>query len=75
MQQALMGEPHVLGVAQIGSDLRVLTDTRDDSGDSLRERVLATDPNAHIEPVAANLEDVFVASTHKSGEPAAEKAA
>ena len=63
MQQALAGEAHVIGVAQIGEDLRVLTDLRNDAGDWLRERVHATDPNAHIEPVAPNLEDVFVAST------------
>ena len=66
MQQELAGDPHVVGVAQIGEDLRVLTDLRNDAGDWLRERVLASDPNAHIEPVAPNLEDVFVASTRKS---------
>jgi ABC-2 type transport system ATP-binding protein len=65
MQRELAGEPRVLGVAQIGADLRVLTDRRDDSGEWLRERVHATDPSAHIEPVAPNLEDVFVASTRK----------
>ena len=74
MQQALAGEAHVIGVAQIGEDLRVLTDLRNDAGDWLRERVHATDPNAHIEPVAPNLEDVFVASTRKP-KPAMEKAA
>ena len=74
MQQALAGEAHVIGVAQIGEDLRVLTDLRNDAGDWLRERVHATDPNAHIEPVAPNLEDVFVASTRKP-KPAIEKAA
>ena len=74
MQQAVAGEAHVIGVAQIGEDLRVLTDLRNDAGDWLRERVHATDPNAHIEPVAPNLEDVFVASTRKP-KPAMEKAA
>jgi len=74
MQQALAEEPHVIGVAQIGEDLRVLTDLRNDAGDWLRERVHATDPDAHIEPVAPNLEDVFVASTRKSKVPM-EKAA
>jgi ABC-2 type transport system ATP-binding protein len=74
MQQTLASDPHVIGVAQIGADLRVLTDRRDDSGDWLAERVHAVDPNAKIERVDANLEDVFVASTRK---PAAsqEKAA
>jgi ABC-2 type transport system ATP-binding protein len=74
VQQALAEEPHVIGVAQIGEDLRVLTDLRNDAGDWLRERVHATDPNANIEPVAPNLEDVFVASTRKA-KPAIEKAA
>ena len=74
MQHELAGEPHVIGVAQIGEDLRVLTDRRDDSGEWLRDRVRATDPNAHIQPVASNLEDVFVASTHKPAQ-AAERAA
>ena len=74
MQQAVAGEAHVIGVAQIGEDLRVLTDLRNDAGDWLRERVHATDPHAHIEPVAPNLEDVFVASTRKP-KPAMEKAA
>jgi ABC-2 type transport system ATP-binding protein len=74
VQQALAEEPHVIGVAQIGEDLRVLTDLRNDAGDWLREHVHATDPNANIEPVAPNLEDVFVASTRKA-KPAMEKAA
>jgi ABC-2 type transport system ATP-binding protein len=74
MQQALSGQEHVLGVAQIGSNLRVLTDRRDDAGEWLRERLRAIDPSAHIEPVTPNLEDVFVASTYK-GAPKTEKAA
>jgi len=74
VQQALSGQPHVLGVAQIGSSLRVLTDRRDDSGEWMLERVRATDPNAQVEPVASNLEDVFVAATRKPASTA-EKAA
>jgi ABC-2 type transport system ATP-binding protein len=74
MQQALAEEPHVIGVAQIGEDLRVLTDLRNDAGDWLRQRVHATDPDAHVEPVSPNLEDVFVASTHQR-KPAVGKAA
>ncbi|HKE48113.1 MAG TPA: ABC transporter ATP-binding protein [Rhodanobacteraceae bacterium] len=74
MQQALAGETHVIGIAQIGSDLRVLTDLRDDSLEWLRQRVSAIDAHAHVEPVASNLEDVFVASTRKQ-RAALEKAA
>ena len=69
MQQALAKDPHVIGVAQIGADLRVLTDRCDDDGKTIAERVHATDPNAHIEHVDANLEDVFVASTRKPVAP------
>ncbi|HEY6894550.1 MAG TPA: ABC transporter ATP-binding protein [Rhodanobacteraceae bacterium] len=69
LQQALAADSHVIGVAQIGEDLRVLTDLRNDAGDWLRERVRATDPAARIEPVAPNLEDVFVASTRTSRPP------
>jgi len=74
VQQALASEEHVLGVAQIGSSLRVLTDRRDDDGSWLRERVRGIDAQARIEPVAANLEDVFVAATRKHPQ-AAEKTA
>jgi ABC-2 type transport system ATP-binding protein len=62
MQQALARQAHVLGVAQIGASLRVLTDRRDDGG-WLRERARAVEADAVVEPVAANLEDVFVAAT------------
>jgi ABC-2 type transport system ATP-binding protein len=66
MQKALAGDTHVLGAAQIGSDLRVLIDRRDDDADWLRDRVHAIDPAAEVELVAPNLEDVFVASTRKN---------
>ncbi|MBO9662310.1 ABC transporter ATP-binding protein [Dokdonella sp.] len=70
VQLALAREAHVLGVAQIGSSLRVLTDRRD-GADWLRERVRAIDADAEVEAVAANLEDVFVAATRKSAVEAA----
>ncbi|HVV95955.1 MAG TPA: ABC transporter ATP-binding protein [Rhodanobacteraceae bacterium] len=63
MQKALAGDAHVLGAAQIGDDLRVLIDRRDGEAEWLRDRVHAIDPAAEVEPVAPNLEDVFVAST------------
>jgi ABC-2 type transport system ATP-binding protein len=74
MQKALAGDTHVLGAAQIGSDLRVLIDRRDDDAAWLRDRVRAIDPAAQVEPVAPNLEDVFVAST-RSDRAHPEKAA
>ncbi len=71
MQQALVAQPHVLGVAQIGSSLRVLTDRRDDGG-WLQARAGAVEAAALVEPAAPNLEDVFVAATR--ARPAAEAA-
>jgi len=73
VQDAIINDAHVLGVAQIGSNLRVLTDRRDDGG-ALRDRAHAIDPQAKIETVAPNLEDVFVAATRKRAADA-EKAA
>ncbi len=62
MQQALSALPHVLGVAQIGASLRVLTDRRDD-GNWLDSKVRAVETEARVEPTSPNLEDVFVAAT------------
>ena len=67
LQQALLAEQHVLGVAQIGASLRVLSDRRD-GADWLRARVQAIAPDARVEPIAANLEDVFVAATRRRPE-------
>jgi len=74
LQDALIKDERVLGVAQIGSSLRVLTDRRDDGG-WLRDRVRSIDAKAEVENVAPNLEDVFVASTHKRAQATEEKAA
>ena len=63
VQQALAQAPAVLGVAQIGSSLRVLLERRAGGAGWLRTQVHGIDPNATIEPVGANLEDVFVAAT------------
>ncbi len=63
LQQALAREPHVIGVAQIGASLRVLTDRRDDGvawlASTLHERGL----EANVDDTPPNLEDVFVAAT------------
>ena len=63
LQQALANEPHVLGVAQIGASLRVLTDRKEDGVDWLRDAMKKVGIDAAIEPTEANLEDVFVAVT------------
>jgi len=63
VQQALAQAPAVLGVAQIGSSLRVLLERRAGGAGWLRTQVQEIDAKATIEPVGANLEDVFVAAT------------
>ena len=50
----------IFGVAQIGTDLRVLAAP---AIDEAALRGLANEPGVEIETVAPNLEDVFVAAT------------
>lgn len=70
--RALAALPGVLSVAQIGTELRVLCG-EGAADTAVLAQVLATaDPQASIEPVAPNLEDVFVSATRGRGrEPAA----
>jgi ABC-2 type transport system ATP-binding protein len=72
-ERALRATPGVLGVAQIGTDLRVLAEP------ALDEAALRGIASAHglqaIERVAPNLEDVFVAATRARPRPAAKDAA
>lgn len=63
-QQALAGLPGVISVAQIGNSLRVLSATGQDSADAVRQALDKAGLEAEVEPVGANLEDVFVAATH-----------
>jgi ABC-2 type transport system ATP-binding protein len=61
--EAVLGKhPEILGVAQIGTALRVLAAPSVEETD-LR-RLLPADGTVSIEPVQPNLEDVFVAATH-----------
>lgn len=64
----LRKHPGVLGVAQIGTTLRVLADPAIDE-DALRK--MLPDADATIESVAPNLEDVFVAATRAARKEAA----
>jgi ABC-2 type transport system ATP-binding protein len=60
---ALRGRPGILGVAQIGTDLRVL------AAPALQEsdlRALLNGNPVEVEPVTPNLEDVFVAATREA---------
>ena len=68
-QQPLAQAADVLGVAQVGNELRVIV--RDGIGDGdaalarLRQVLAQADAQARIEPVKPNLEDVFVAVTRQ----------
>ena len=74
-QAALQAAPGVLSVAQIGNELRVLVRANDDragvedadsdSGPRLQSTLQQAGLSADIEAVAPNLEDVFVAATHR----------
>lgn len=65
VREMLEGEAHVLGVAQIGSSLRVLSDRRDDADTWLRERLRSANMDATVESTTPNLEDVFVTATRE----------
>jgi ABC-2 type transport system ATP-binding protein len=66
-QRALSGQPGVLSVAQIGSNLRVLT-TAGEAVTGAMQRVLAdAGLQGEVATVAPNLEDVFVEATRKQG--------
>lgn len=67
-QQALADLPGVISAAQIGNSLRVLSDPGQDSVAAITAALSAAGLAADVEPVPANLEDVFVAATH--GRPA-----
>ncbi len=72
-RQALLGQPGVLSVAQIGGDLRVLARAGADVADSVRRALDEAGLEGRVAAVTPNLEDVFVEVTRKSGaaEPAA----
>lgn len=67
----LLRQEGILGVAQIGSHLRVLTHQFDAS--SLQRALRSAGMNVSAQPTEPNLEDVFVAAT--SGRYAGERAA
>ena len=70
-QVLLHGLPGVLGIAQIGNELRVLAEAAATAGDGLGPRLLdalqAQGLDAEVVAIAPNLEDVFVAATHARG--------
>jgi ABC-2 type transport system ATP-binding protein len=66
-QRALSGQPGVLSVAQIGSDLRVLTQPGEAALANLRRLLDDAGLPGKVAVVAPNLEDVFVEATRKQG--------
>jgi ABC-2 type transport system ATP-binding protein len=66
-QRALLGKPGVLSVAQIGSDLRVLTTAGEGVAHGVRRTLDEAGLEAEVRTVSPNLEDVFVAATRKRG--------
>ncbi|MHB1057593.1 MAG: ABC transporter ATP-binding protein [Rhodanobacter sp.] len=74
-QHALADVPGVLGVAQVGNTLRVLV--ADDAGDPtppMDKALSDAGQKARVVPAPPNLEDVFVAATHR-GDKGEERAA
>ena len=62
-QQALVGLPGVLSVAQIGNSLRVLMAANGDANARVAQALRAANLQAEVAPVEPNLEDVFVSAT------------
>jgi ABC-2 type transport system ATP-binding protein len=64
-QRALEDLPGIVALAQVGASVRVLTAVEDRVEQAIRERLSGAGIAAEIHAAAANLEDVFVAATHK----------
>ena len=65
LRAQIAGLPGVLGVAQIGTQLRIIcAKSEDRRHDRLRTTLRAAGDTSSLETVSANLEDVFVVSTH-----------
>lgn len=68
VQKALINDPAVLGVAQVGNELRVLMQSagEGDALAALRRMVATSGEPADVQAVVPNLEDVFVAVTREA---------
>ncbi|WP_210725961.1 ABC transporter ATP-binding protein [Modicisalibacter radicis] len=66
-QQALVGLETVRSCAQIGASLRVLVSDAN-AEPAIREHLRAAGIDARVATAEANLEDVFVAATHREGQ-------
>ncbi|MCY1359992.1 hypothetical protein D9M69_465980 [compost metagenome] len=63
-QRALQGAGEVIAMAQIGATLRVLSAV-DDARERIARRLADQGIDAEVKDTEANLEDVFVAVTHR----------
>ncbi|MEO6173062.1 MAG: ABC transporter ATP-binding protein [Arenimonas sp.] len=66
VQASLLKEPSVVSVAQIGNELRVLIDEGDTVLDHLNQVLRSAGLEASLQATMPNLEDVFVAATHRT---------
>jgi ABC-2 type transport system ATP-binding protein len=67
VQRALLGQPGVLSVAQIGSNVRVLTTDGEAVTGGVRRALDDAGLQGEVATVPPNLEDVFVEATRKQG--------
>lgn len=65
-QACLLKEEQVVSVAQIGNELRVLISQGDSVVAQLNQALEKAGLDASLQPTTPNLEDVFVAATHRS---------
>jgi ABC-2 type transport system ATP-binding protein len=68
-QRLLVGLPGIIAMAQIGTSLRVLAKAEADFERRVAERLHASGLVAQVQPIAPNLEDVFVVATSNNTGP------
>ena len=74
-QMALSGKSYIVAMAQIGAHLRVLAHDKADPQAHIATDLRAAGIEASVQPTEPNLEDVFVAATHRQPREAAAEAA
>jgi ABC-2 type transport system ATP-binding protein len=68
-QRLLVGLPGIIAMAQIGASLRVLAKADPDFERQVAERLHGAGLVAQVQPIAPNLEDVFVVATSNNTGP------
>ena len=74
-QQALLGAPGVLSVAQVGNSLRVLSAPDGDAAARIGDALIRAGLAARVQASVPNLEDVFVSATRGRAPDAGREAA